>query len=250
MFVHGPAVKEAALALIAAGVNDCEISRRLGVARTTIRDWRKPRYVPKRAMPLEVCPCCWRASKPIRLTAGDYAELLGLYLGDGCISATGRAHRLRIFFDAKYPGIIAESRALLERCFPCNPVDEVTKDGGSCIVLSVYSLHLPCLFPQAAEGKKHLRSITLEAWQLAAVAGAPWRFLRGCIRSDGCAFVNRTGRYEYLSYSFDNLSTDILRLFEAVADSLGLQPRRTARQVRINRREPVALMQHHVGLKY
>jgi hypothetical protein len=139
VFVHGPAVKEEALALIAAGVNDCEISRQLGVARTTVRDWRKPRYVPKRETTLDICPRCWRGSKRIRLTAGDYAELLGLYLGDGCISATARAHRLRIFLDAKYPGIIAESRALLERCFPRNPVDEVMKDGGSCVVLSVYS---------------------------------------------------------------------------------------------------------------
>jgi hypothetical protein len=35
-----------------------------------------------------------------------------------------------------------------------------------------------------------------------------------------------------------------------VAESLGLKPRRTARQVRINRREAVAMMQRHVGLKY
>jgi hypothetical protein len=115
--------------------------------------------------------------------------------------------------------------------------------------VSMHSRHLPCLFPHAGPGKKHHRPIVLEPWQLAAVAGAPWRFLKGCIRSDGCAFINRTGKYEYLSYSFDNRSTDILMLFEAVAASLGLQPRRTARQVRINRRAPVAQMQHHVGLK-
>ncbi|MDG5483833.1 helix-turn-helix domain-containing protein [Mycolicibacterium gadium] len=30
----------AAKALIAAGVNDCEIARQLGVPRTTVRDWR------------------------------------------------------------------------------------------------------------------------------------------------------------------------------------------------------------------
>jgi hypothetical protein len=185
----------------------------------------------------------------MRFTAGDYAELLGLYLGDGCISATGRAYRLRISLDAAYPVIISDTVALVERCFPHNPVDQVVKDGGSCIVVSVYSLHLPCLLPQAGPGKKHLRRIVLEPWQLAAVAGAPWRFLRGCIRSDGCAFVNRTGPYEYLSYSFDNCSTDILMLFEAVAESLGLRPRRTARQVRINRRAAVALMERCVGLK-
>jgi hypothetical protein len=247
VFVHGPAVKQQALALIDAGVNDCEIGRRLGIARTTIRDWRAPRYA--RKLPHAVCPRCWQPAREILFTAGDYAELLGLYLGDGHISRLDRTCRLRIFLDAAYPAIIADTAALLERCFPHNPVDRVPKDGGSCFAVSMHSRHLPCLFPQAGPGKKHHRSIVLEPWQLAAVAGAPWRFLKGCIRSDGCAFINRTGKYEYLSYSFDNRSTDILMLFEAVAASLGLQPRRTARQVRINRRAPVAQMQHHVGLK-
>jgi hypothetical protein len=247
VFVHGPAVKEEALALIAAGVNDCEISRQLGIARTTIRDWRKPRYVRKR--PHAICPRCWRPSRAILVRAGDYAELLDLYLGDGHISPLARTHRLRIVLDAAYPVIIEETLALLRRCFPQNPVDRVTKDGGSCFAVSVHSGHLPCLFPQAAPGKKHHRSIVLEPWQLAAVAGAPWRFLKGCIRSDGCSFVNRTGEHEYLSYAFTNHSADILSLFEAVAESLALQPRRSSRQVRINRRATVARMQRHVGLK-
>jgi hypothetical protein len=56
-----------------------------------------------------------------------------------------------------------------------------------------------CHFPQAGPGKKHERPIVLEPWQAAIVEAEPWRFLRGCIRSDGCVFINRTGRYEYLS---------------------------------------------------
>jgi len=249
VFVHGPVVKQQALALIYAGVNDCEISRRLGIARTTVRDWRAPRYAPRTPITYETCPRCWRASKPTRFTAGDYSELLGLYLGDGCISATARTQRLRIVLDAAYPVIIEDTARLLERCFPSNPVSRISKDGGSCICVSVYSGHLRCLFPQAGPGKKHDRRIVMEPWQLAAIAGAPWRFLRGCIRSDGCAFINRTGPYEYLSYSFANLSSDILDLFEAVCESLGLRARRTRTAVRINRREAVALMQEHVGLK-
>jgi transposase-like protein len=43
MFVHPASVRKKALALVADGVNDCEISRRLAVPRTTVRDWRRPR---------------------------------------------------------------------------------------------------------------------------------------------------------------------------------------------------------------
>ena len=116
-------------------------------------------------------------------------------------------------------------------------------------IVWAYSSHLECLFPQHGDGKKHERPIVLEPWQQELVAAAPWAFLRGCIRSDGCVFVNRTGRYEYLSYHFSNLSPDILGIFERVCLELGLRPRRTARYVRLNRREDVARLVEHVGLK-
>jgi len=32
---------EAGQRLIAAGINDCEIARQLGIPRTTVRDWRR-----------------------------------------------------------------------------------------------------------------------------------------------------------------------------------------------------------------
>ena len=112
-----------------------------------------------------------------------------------------RAHQHRganpdaaaLSLDAKYPTVNNETEALLRRCFPENRVGRVLLDRGSTVVLHVYSRHLACLFPQAGPGKKHARPIVLEAWQAAHVAAAPWAFLRGCIRSDGCAFVNRTG---------------------------------------------------------
>jgi len=36
----------------------------------------------------------------------DYAYVLGLYLGDGCLSAAGRTYRLRITLDTAYSEII------------------------------------------------------------------------------------------------------------------------------------------------
>jgi hypothetical protein len=72
--MHPPHVKRQALDLIAAGHNDCEVSRRLRIPRGTIRDWRT--YVPKRRYAIETCPRCWRAAKPMRFTPEDYSELL------------------------------------------------------------------------------------------------------------------------------------------------------------------------------
>jgi hypothetical protein len=106
------------------------------------------------------------------------------------------------------------------------------------------------MFPQAGPGKKHLRPIVFEPWQIRLVEAEPWRFLRGCIRTDGCVFVNRTGRYEYLSYEFSNLSRDIVDLFMTTCESLGLRPRRYRRYVRLYRRNDVARLLAEVGTKF
>jgi hypothetical protein len=49
--------------------------------------------------------------------------LLGLYLGDGCISAHPRGvYRLRITLDLRYPGIVEECEAALRAVLPLNHV--------------------------------------------------------------------------------------------------------------------------------
>lgn len=199
--MHPPEIKALALELIAQGVNDCEISRRIGVPRATIRDWRRPRYVPRGPAP-ETCIRCWRPSPRIRFSSADYAEFLALYLGDGCISEHPRTQRLRIALDKKYPQIIADASDLLDRCFPDNSVDQVDSIGG--VYVSLYCAHLACLLPQHGPGRKHDRAIELEDWQSEILVEEPWPFIRGCIRTDGCAFINRTDvhrdePYEYLS---------------------------------------------------
>jgi hypothetical protein len=253
--MHPPETKRAALDLIAAGHNDCEVSRRTGIARTTIRDWRRPSYKPRRCFAAETCPRCWRAAKPMRFTGEDYAELLAYYLGDGCISEHARTCRLRIALDARYPEIICDAKAILSISFPENPIGQVTAHGGSMVFVSLYSSHLPCLFPQHAAGMKYQRRIALEPWQAQLVAASPWPFIRGCIRTDGCSFINRTGPYEYLSYAFSNMSGDIVSLFTdscarvGVATRVNQSSRTGILEVRINQRSSVALMAEHVGVK-
>jgi hypothetical protein len=244
--MHPPALRQEAAELIARGVNDCEISRRLGVPRETVRDWRAPRYVPRST---HRCPRCWRRTTPVSFTADDYAELLGLYLGDGHISAGARTERLRIMLDAKYPVIVDEAAALLARVVPGNRVGRHYLYDGRMATVHAYHRHWSCLFPQHGPGKKHERPIRLEPWQEGFLLAAPWRFLRGCIRSDGCVFINRTGKYAYESYDFANVSRDILELFAATCALVGVECRVYAKHVRIYRRASVALMLQHVGRK-
>jgi hypothetical protein len=256
--MHPPDVCAEALALVAAGLNDCEVARRTGVPRRTILDWRRPTYV--RRSSSEVCPRCWRDAKRIRFTAEDYAELLGLYLGDGYISAGPRTYRLRITLDAKYPQIISETEQLLKRSLPDNRVD-VLRTGvkGNCVNVSAYSSHLPCLLPQHGPGKKHERPIVLEDWQRELLDVAPWGFIRGCIRSDGSCFINRTDihrdrPYEYLSYEFSNKSKDVIDLFLGACKRVDVFAHVTNSskggwKIRINRRASVGLMLEHVGRK-
>jgi hypothetical protein len=125
--------------------------------------------------------------------------------------------------------------------------------------VSLYSAHSQCLLPQHAPGRKHARPIELEAWQSGFLALAPWAFLRGCIRSDGCVFVNRTDvhrpqPYEYLSYQFSNMSKGIIDLFVGTCDQVGVvtrvnRNRRGLWTVRINQRESVGRLHEHVGPK-
>jgi hypothetical protein len=247
--MHPVQLREAALRLVAQGVNDCEIARRLGVPRATVRDWRKPRYVPRAKRRYATCPRCWRSSPPIVFTDDDYAELLGLYLGDGHITQMERTQRLRLSLDAKYAVMNAEIEALLRRCFPQNRVGRTLVGRGNTLVLWVYNSHLSCLFPQTGPGRKHERPIGLEEWQIDRVLAAPWAFLRGLIRSDGCSFINRTGPYEYHSYAFTNLSGDIHNLFVATCLFLDLDVRPGKKHIRINRRASVARVLKHVGTK-
>jgi hypothetical protein len=94
---------EAAQRLIEAGINDCAIARQLGVPRPTVQDWRRrPQTRPR----LASASGCGVAHEFSALPAAPYCYVLGLYMGDGCVSRNRRVWRLRITLDKKYPEVI------------------------------------------------------------------------------------------------------------------------------------------------
>ena len=97
----------AVLELSARGFGASAIARRTGIPRGTVRDWVTGR-VPKRGSnDGESCEACGGVAHRFGDLPPEYVYLLGLYLGDGCISPYRRGvYKLRINLDLRYPGII------------------------------------------------------------------------------------------------------------------------------------------------
>ena len=92
---------ETVLQLASKDRRDLEISNATGIPRRTISGWRRGTEGYILARPGDICPCAEgpRLSEP---QYGPYAYLLGLYLGDGCISAGRRGvWHIRITLDAR-----------------------------------------------------------------------------------------------------------------------------------------------------
>jgi hypothetical protein len=253
---------EAALDLIDQGINDCEIGRRLGISRVTIRGWgtaraagsggRTTAWTGKR----HGAASCFRCAGTAPFDPKAYAYLLGIYLGDGTLTRFPRdVYDLRVSCDLKYPDIVNEIATAITIVRGSDTVGFVLSPG--CVVVHAYWKHWPCLFPQHGHGRKHQRRIVLASWQADVVAEHPDELVRGLIQSDGNRHVNRvrgrldrTKHYEYLRYMFTNASEDILRIFTDALDLLGVHwTRTTQRVISVARRDDVAYLDTFVGPK-
>jgi hypothetical protein len=230
----------------------------MGVNRSTLREWRD---YPERALKARAwCPRC--ASEPtLPEPRADYAYLLGLYLGDGCISVAGDpakgVWKLRIMCADAWPGLLGDCAQAMRAIRPDNTVLMVQCQG--CTEVLSCSRHWPCLFPQHGPGKKHLRKIELAEWQHVIVERYPGRFARGLFHSDGYRGLNRVRRglesgerwYEYPRYLFVNESSDILRLCGEALDRLGVEWRFSKpNTISVAKRGAVARLDEFVGPKY
>lgn len=241
--VHSRETILRALALVRKGHTPSEIARALGVARASVRSWASgdlPRSVTQPTGPPD----------PDRLPA-EYVYLLGLYLGDGCLSCTRKGvFKLRVFLDAKYPGIIGECQHAIGAVRPGATVGIAIRPGNGAVEVYSYWKAWAALFPQHGPGKKHHRSIVLASWQERLVDRNPGLLLRGLIHSDGCRFMNTGSKgWRNPRYSFSNRSADIHGIFCAACDRLGLRWTTAPHTVYVSRKEDVERLDRLVGPK-
>jgi hypothetical protein len=245
------------LDLAASGKSPLTISRETGIPRSTIRGWLAGRLPNGHAINRTACPQCGAPQHRFAELPPDYLYLLGLYLGDGCLSAHPRGvYRLRLFFDSRYPAIVDAAAAAIRSVLPANRINRLLRSGGyvnssprSNVELSVYSRTLPCLFPQHGPGRKHERRIALVDWQRELVGKHPEQLLRGLIHSDGCRFVNTGRNWRHPRYCFSNRSEDIRSMFCDACDLLGVHWTTAPRTVYVSRVRDVALLDEFIGPK-
>jgi hypothetical protein len=247
--MHPPHTVQAALGLGAAGFNATEIGRKLGIPRATVRDWLAGKLPGRATRDPNACEQCGRQHRFPELSP-TYVYLLGLYLGDGCISAVDRGvYRMRIALDTRYPDIIASAAAAVAEIRGKPAYVQSMK--GNWVKVSSYWKAWPCLFPQHGPGPKHARPIVLAEWQLELVERWPEELLKGLIESDGCRFEN-TGRggWSHPRYSFTQASDDIRGIFCHACDLIGLRWTRAGeRTIYVSRVADVAKLDQFVGPK-
>jgi hypothetical protein len=234
------------LRLCESGLDDKTVSELTGVPRSTVRDWRCGR-VP-RANRLHACT-------HDDLPEEEYAYLLGIYLGDGCLSGHPRGvWRLRVACDSQYPEMIdAIGHAMV--CVRGRGHAAVHQRPGRCVEVAMYWKHWPCLFPQHGRGPKWSRNIELHDWQQSIVERERAAFLCGLIDSDGCritaTYHERSGiTRRYGRYVFSNRSEQIHKLFTDSLDALGIHwTRANFKDTAVARQRDVRELDRFIGPK-
>ena len=243
---------QAVIALLGTGLSDYKIAKRTGVKRCTVRNWRRASEPPQTVAREELAAAWTVPHDP------SYSYLLGAYLGDGTICVQ-RGVWIQIVNDRRYPGISEEILMAMATTFPGRSPRSHKSWAGESDVLCISHPAVLEAFPQHGAGRKHLRPIALNDWQLALTKANPGALLRGLIHSDGCRAENRfrtklpSGRiaeYCYVRYFFSNWSADIRQIFIDHCALLGIRVTQSnPRNLSVSYRDSVAILEEIVGPK-
>ena len=138
------------------------------------------------------------------------AYIIGIALGDGNLSnPNGRAVRLRITCDTRYPLLIKKIVTALQKLFPNNKVSLVKGGKKSYLNISCYSNQWESLLGwKAKQGNKCVQNVSIPEW-IKQNKKFSINCLRGLIETDGSIYQDRT-------YTMLNFVTVIPRLAEDV----------------------------------
>ena len=148
------------------------------------------------------------------------AYVIGVALGDGNLSnPNGRAVRLRISCDAKYPNLIQNIRSAIQEVFPENKVSTVNKPR-NCVDVSCYSNQWEGLLGwEAKGGPKHHQNVNIPPWIFSRKKYLA-NCLKGLIETDGSVYEDRG----YQMMMFTTVIPGLAESFNRAVKNLGFQP--------------------------
>jgi DNA-binding transcriptional regulator WhiA len=146
--------------------------------------------------------------------------VIGLAIGDGNLSnPNGRATRLRITCDKKYPHLTKGIIDSLQSLFPQNKVSIALRKEG-CLDVSTYSNHLEKLLGWKAKGgSKFKQNVSIPAW-INRNRKYKINCLRGLIETDGTIYYDRG----YKMVMFRTIIPKLANDFYNTVISLGFEP--------------------------
>ncbi len=118
------------------------------------------------------------------------AYIIGVALGDGNLSnPNGRAVRLRITCDKKYPKLMNHIKNSLQSLLPENKVSSIDRIG--CVDIYTYSNQLPGLIGYPWDGgPKIIQNVGVPLWINDEIQFTK-ECLRGLFQTDGCIYRDR-----------------------------------------------------------
>lgn len=216
--------------------NMMEVSRRTGIKWSTLRNWKIGRSKSHELYQINR-PFRTINTKKDDLTAVEYLTslnpslseearnsyysfILGLYLGDGCISQ----NVLNIYLDKKYDKMNKYVMFCYGKLFGRDPnildrsCDNIKYKSNS-IVVRYSNPYIGKIFPHCGVGMKYLRKIELQSWQKQIIN--PIELVKGLIFSDGCFYFNKVTKQYY--YNFTNCSMDIIQILINALNELDIK---------------------------
>jgi hypothetical protein len=149
------------------------------------------------------------------------AYVIGLALGDGNLSnPNGRATRLRITCDLKYPKLIKNIQNAIRKLLPENKV-AIVKRKANCLDVSCYSNNWESILGwKSGNGTKFTQNVDVPEW-IKEDKYLSVQCLRGLIETDGSIYFDRG----YPMVMFVTVIQPLAKSVMGMIENLGFKPR-------------------------
>jgi len=143
------------------------------------------------------------------------AYIIGVALGDGNLSnPNGRAVRLRITCDTKYPNLIETIKSNLKIIAPNNKVSTI-KTKGNCLNISCYSNHWPEVLGWN-KGSKYSQNVRVPNW-IKRDKEYSKACLRGLFQTDGYLYYDSGYLMTAYTACIRSLAEDVVDMVQNLA---------------------------------